>query len=154
MIGVKATIRIGGIMDTFRRLSRPDLKQTFKEMQGPARFDQRDHDNKELAPDGSWPALHPSTVARRARMAKSKRRRAKPRKLLGRLPKAMQNIVSAKSLIVRSRVKWSLAHQKGAIVGRGSRLPRRQFMWISDWLKGQARKLLEQTMMRVFHGRK
>lgn len=150
MIGVRATIRVGGLMDTFRRLARPDLIKAYKEMQGPARHDQRDHDNKDRAPDGPWPGLAASTVARRARMARSKRRRRKPHKLLGRLPRAMQNIVSSRSLIVRSRVKWSMAHQKGAIVGRGARLPRRQFMWISDWLRGQARQILEQAMMRVF----
>lgn len=150
MIGVKATIRIGGVMDTFRRLARPDLLKAYKEMQGPARYDQRQHDVKEQGPDGPWPGLAASTAARYARMARSKRRRRKPRKLLGRLPKAMQNIVSARSLIVRSRVKWSPAHQRGGVVGRGSRLPRRQFMWISTWLRGQARQILEQTMMRAW----
>ena len=38
---VKFTVRIGSIRDLFTRLSRVDLKESFKELRGPARFDQR-----------------------------------------------------------------------------------------------------------------
>lgn len=140
MDGIKVTVRIGGVLDMFSRLKRIDTKAVLRTLRKPATVDLRQHDTAARGPDGAWPRLAVSTVARRAKMTKTKSgRRRKPNKLLGRLPKALQSIVSERSLIMRSRVKWSMAHQKGAIVGRGSRLPRRQFMWISVWLRGQAR---------------
>jgi len=140
VIDVKLTIRIGGATDMLARIAKVDMKRVLTGLRKPATVDLRQHDHAARAPDGAWPGLALSTIARRTKMIRTKGGRLrKQNKLLGRLPRALQSIVSSRSLIMRSRVKWSMAHQKGAIVGRGSRLPRRQFMWISTWLRGQAR---------------
>lgn len=153
MIGVKVNVRLGGVKEMFDRLSRIDTKRVLSDARGPARFDLNHHDRYEEGPDGKWPALAPSTVAAYARRAKGKRRRGKPHKLLGRLPRALVSRVTANKLTVLSRVtKWSMAHQAGGIVGRGSRLPRRQFMWISDWLKGRVKTLFEIALRKAGMG--
>lgn len=152
-IKISATVKLHGIEAAARRLTRLEKTKVFREARGPARFDQNHHDRKEEGPDGHWPALHPSTIARYAKLARSKRRRSKPRKLLGRLPKALISIVTSQSLIVRSRVPWASAHQNGAIVGRGARLPRRQFLWISDWLVTRTAQLFREALLKAWRDR-
>jgi hypothetical protein len=126
----------------FDRLRKVDIKDAFLELRGPAVFDQRHHWRKDEAPDGRWPGLAASTLERRTRKrgrAKNGRQQSWPRKLLGRFPTAMQSIATTRSLIVRSRVKrFSMVHQEGGRAGHGARIPRRQYMWISDWLRAQA----------------
>lgn len=154
---VRFTVRIGSIRDLFTRLSRVDLKESFKELRGPARFDQRHHWRKDEAPDGHWPGLAASTLERRTRprgRGKDGRNRSWPKKLLGRFPTSLQMIPSAKSLIVRSRVKrFSLVHQRGGTAGHGARIPRRQYLWISFFLKMQAKKEFEKALLRAAHRR-
>lgn len=164
LLAVKATVRFGGVLDAFNRLSRIDTLKAFKELRGPARLDQRHHDRNTEAPDGRWPPLAASTIARnryRRTVKGAKGRRTTRRggarslsshKLLGRLPTALQAIVSPTSLIIRDRVKWSMAHQASAIVGHGARLPRRQFLWISDWLKDFTRKQFQRLLITTFYG--
>jgi hypothetical protein len=148
VIDVKVVVKIGGVRDMFSRLAAVKVREVFKELRKPALIDQRQHDQAARGPDGRWPPLAASTLARRARMTKTKSgRKRKPNKLLGRLPKAMQSIVNTRSLIVRSRVKWSLAHQRGARVGNGAILPRRQFMWISDWLRRHAKEAFVRALV-------
>lgn len=161
VIDVKARVTISGPLKMFNRLRNFDPKPTLVTLKKPANVDQNQHDTAARGPDGPWPQLAPSTVARNryARtVGKGKGRRTirkghggsarliSRHKLLGRLPKARQSIVSRKSLIVRSRVKWSMAHQAGARVGRGSLLPRRQFEWISPWLKRQVVAAFERDL--------
>jgi hypothetical protein len=52
--------------------------------------------------------------------------------LLGQLPDTVIVRQKRGSLIARSPVPWSDAHNEGATVGRGSRLPARGFVFISD----------------------
>lgn len=153
MIGIKANVKVTGLEAAMRRLSGLEKKKVYSDLRGPARFDQNHHDRYEEGPDGRWPSLHPSTVRRYARLAKAKRRRAKPRKLLGRLPRAVKAVVSNQSLIIRSRVPWSGVHQAGGRAGRGSRIPRRQFLWISDWLIEQAKKAFRKALLKAWNTR-
>lgn len=143
MIAIKATVDLKASFAMLRRIKQIDTRATFKRIQPSAIHDQQQHDRATQGPDGAWPQLAPSTIARRMRprgKSKTGKNRSWPTKLLGRLPKSLQSIPSKGSLIVRSRVKeFSLAHQGGAIVGHGSRLPRRQFLWISPWLLERAR---------------
>lgn len=152
---VKLDLKLGRVIMGLERIAKADMRRAFNELKGPARFDQRHHERHEEAPDGKWPPLAASTVARRARIQAKKKRRARvTNKLLGRLPGALMMRATARSLQILSRVtRWSMAHQKGAVVGHGARLPRRQFLWISDWLKGRARHVFELELLKAWERR-
>lgn len=153
MIGIRATVKLNGIEAAMRRLTTFEKKAAFREVGMHARQDQTLHDVKHEGPDGPWPALHPSTVARYAKAAKAKRGRARARKLLGRLPKALQTIITGSSLKVRSRVKWAFVHQAGGRAGRGARIPRRQFLWISDRLMQRSSRVFQEHLLKAWRDR-
>lgn len=143
LIDVKVTVNLGGAFRMLSRMQRIDVRKTFKRVEPSARHDQQQHDRALEGPDGRWPQLAASTIERRTRPRgrdKKGRNRSWPTKLLGRMPKSIQSITSSKSLIIRSRVKkFSMVHQAGGIVGHGARIPRRQYLWISQWLKDRTR---------------
>ena len=148
------TVNIRQVIRAFDRIAKLDVKKTFRDLIGPTRFDQRHHWRKDEAPDGHWPGLAPSTLERRSRPRginrKTGRRQSWPKKLLGRFPTALQAIPSSKSLIMRSRVKrFSMIHQQGGTAGHGARIPRRQYLWVSDWLKGQLKIYFERALAKA-----
>lgn len=153
---VRAVVYLGSVRSLFVRLSRVDIRRTFNDLKGPATFDQRHHWRKDEAPWGHWPALAPSTIARRMRPRgkdKKGRNRSWPKKLLGRFPTAIKKTASARSLVVESRVKrFSMIHQKGGIAGHGARIPSRQYLWISDWLLRQAEKAFVKALQKAAQG--
>jgi phage gpG-like protein len=132
------------------------LAPAFRELRKPLRLDQRDHARGEMGPGGKWPARSPLTEERRraknrrVRLTKAMqtiapkklRRRSTPNRLLGRLPAAV--IYKSGELFVRatSRVAWSGVHQEGGSVGRGSRIPARPFLWLSDAIIDKAKETL------------
>lgn len=150
---VYATVRIGGVRNMLTRLSRVDIRRVFRDLRGPAVFDQRDHWKNDESPVGHWPGLAASTLERRTRRRgrdKRGRNRSWPRKLLGRFPTAVQSIASSTSLVVRSRVKkFSWIHQAGGIAGHGARIPSRQYMWISSYLREEARRLFQRALQNA-----
>lgn len=164
MIGIKVTVRVDGIVSALHLLSKPNKAAVFKELRGPARFDQHHHDRREEGPEGRWPALAPSTIARNRYIRSKKgtkvksrpgqrRRKPKPgRKLLLRLPRAVESITSAHSLVIRSRVRRGLGliHQQGGRAGHGSRIPQRQYLWISDWLREKARAAFQAALVAAW----
>jgi phage gpG-like protein len=112
----------------------------------PLRADQRAHAKAQEGSGGKWRPRAASTVeaikgrrraARRARKAGERTRKSKrsmsPR-ILGRLPGAIDVKVEGRALVARSKVDWSLAQQDGGRVGRRrrTRIPGREFLWISD----------------------
>lgn len=153
MIAIKATINLKPTFAMLRRLKQIDTRAVFKRIQPSAIHDQQQHDRATAGPDGGWPGLAASTLERRTRprgKSKTGKNRSWPTKLLGRLPKSLQPITSRQHLVIRSRVKeFSLAHQGGARVGHGARLPRRQFLWISPWLLERARIEFVRAMSMV-----
>lgn len=132
------------------------LGPAFRELRKPFRGDQHGHARGEEGPGGKWPARSPLTEARRlarnrgVRMTKAMKvialkkptKRATPRRILGRLPGAVMYKVGELFIRATSRAKFGGAHQKGATVGRGSKLPARMFLWISDGLLSTARDVL------------
>jgi len=154
-VEISCTVDVRQIVRAFERVRKIDVKRIFKELVGPARFDQRHHWRKDEAPDGHWPGLAPSTLERRTRKrgrGKDGRNRSWPKKLLGRFPTSLQAIPSQNSLIMRSRIaKFSLIHNEGGTAGHGARIPRRQYLWISDWLKGQVVKYFEKGLARAYY---
>lgn len=161
MIDIKARVTIDGPLKMLARIAKFDAKPVFKLLRVPANVDQRQHDTASRGPDGPWPQLAASTIARNryirtVKGAKGKRTirlgGSTRHKLLGRVPRAMQDIVSSRSLIVRNRVRWGIAHQAGAIVGHGARLPRRQFAWISRWLLREAENAFNKALAALAIG--
>lgn len=101
------------------------LGPAFRKAKPVMRLDQRDHAKKQMGPGGRWPARAKST----ARKLRSKGKR--PR-LLGKLPISTTYVATKTGVRGLSRVSWSNAHNQGARVGRGSVLPKREYLWISD----------------------
>lgn len=143
LVKVHATVHFGGVLAAFTRLRKMDLVATFKKLRRPMHLDQRHHRDRQQGPRGPWAPLHPSTKARYAREGKRRNRR-----ILARLPNARQTTVTSSALTMRSRVKWSMAHQTGAIVGRGARLPQRQFLWLSRPFLKEAKREFRAAMIR------
>lgn len=152
--GIYVEVDIRQVVGAFEKLKRIDTKKILLEVRGPVRWDQGRHYRDEASPDMKWPRLAASTIERRRRPRGINRRTGKrlswPKRLMGRFPTALQTKVSTYELVVLSRVKrFSLAHQQGATVGRGSRLPRRQFLWVSPWLLGEIKKRFEEALNKT-----
>jgi hypothetical protein len=139
---IYANLRIGGIIAAFEHLRKLDIKAVLLKLRKPMHYDQRDHRDRQRGPNGPWQQLAASTKARYAREGKRRNRR-----ILAKLPNARYTIVNSRSIRMRSRVSWSMAHQDGPTrVGRGSRIPQRQFLWISKRLKEEARRHFEAAL--------
>jgi hypothetical protein len=126
---VAATLDIGDVekgFDAMKRRARA-LGPAFRELKKPLKLDQKDHSKKR---QGS--------------------RRAK--KPMGRLPGATRYSATATSVSGVSKALWSGAQQDGAIVGHGSRLPSRPFLWISDDMLTIAENTLGAALVRAYGG--
>lgn len=150
---IRAEVSLSGVRDMLKRLSKLDIRRAFQDLRGPAVFDQRHHWRMDEAPFGRWPSLAPSTLERRTRPRGRDRRGRKqrwPTKLLGKFPTAMQSLASTRSLVVRSRVKrFSMIHQAGGRAGHGSLIPSRQYMWISNWLRADVKRIFLLALKRA-----
>lgn len=137
----------------------------MRELRKPLRADQTDHRKRAEGPDGAWPRRSPETEARRKstnrRFRRTKamnmiapkkfRRRSTPAALLGRLPRAIK--ITAGNLFVRAEsraVRFGGSHNKGAMVGRHRRvkLPRREFLWLSDVLLKDASAIMTKYILK------
>lgn len=124
---VDAIVNINGVLAAFVRLGRADFTAALRRCRKPAHYDQRDHRDRQRGPQGPWPALAASTLAKYAKAGKRRNRR-----ILARLPNARRAAITSLKLTLKSPVPWSMAHQDGPTrVGRGSMLPQRQFFWWS-----------------------
>jgi hypothetical protein len=159
LAAVRMHVRYSGVLAALQRLRAPDMLRAYRELRGPARYDQRHHDRRSEGPDGRWPSLAPATIARRRRKRgkdKNGRRRGWPKKLLGRLPVSLRSIATSRSLVVQSAIRrpgLGFVHQKGGRIGRGARVPRRQYLWISDWLERQAIRAFRLALVRSWKAR-
>lgn len=144
-----------------------DLTPVWSALRSPMRADQRDHARAQSGPEGRWPRRakatedrarsHARGTRRRMRNAKRKakfhdkpRRRFRATKLLGSMPNRtvkVQGLPASSGLVAWSMVPWSGAHQNGGRVGRGSLLPQRQFLWISNSFLEQAARIVEERIV-------
>lgn len=149
LIEIRGTINVNPILAAFARLRKFEVRKALKNIRKPMHRDQRDHRDKMRGPRGPWAPLAATTLQRYAREGKRRNRR-----ILARLPNPRTTTITANSLIMRSRVKWSMAHQDGPTrVGRGAILPQRQFMWISRELRRAARREFSKAMWARWLGR-
>lgn len=148
-IDISGTVNINGVLAALTRLRRLDVPAALRKLRRPMHKDQRDHRDKQQGPRGPWAPLASTTLARYARSGIRRNRR-----ILGRLPNPRRTTVTAFALIMRSVVRWSMAHQDGPTrVGHGAVLPQRQFMWISRDLIREARREFRRAMWARWLGR-
>lgn len=149
LVSVTGTVNVGGVMSALLRLGRLPIRATLGQLRRPMHLDQRDHRDKQRGPRGPWKPLAATTLARYARMGIRRNRR-----ILARLPNGRRTQITSDSLIMKSVVRWSMAHQDGPTrVGHGAILPQRQFMWISRQLIRQARREFRRMMWARWLGR-
>lgn len=129
------------------------LRPVFNELRNPLRQDLRDHQAKERGPDGKWPARSRGTTSRltsrrRGRTASGRRRgRRKAGRLLGRLPHLFVLRVNAWGLSAENRAKWSLIHAEGGTAGRGARIPKRDYAYMSDQFLDLSVEFVQECML-------
>ena len=125
-----------------------NLKPVFQRKRKEFRADQKDHFKQQRASDGStWPknseATREKRLSRGGRAAKftKKGRLRKPvarrlnKVLSARLISGTKFKATKREMVLRSlrhALGWATVHQHGGVVGRGSRLPQREFLWVSD----------------------
>lgn len=142
MIDFGAFANLRDVENGLRRLQLAghNLRPVFKRARKVLRADQKEHANAQAGPNSAWVPLAASTIAKRRVKARKLGRARKVkmpsagRKILGRLPKAYKISYDERHIIARSRVPWSMVHFQGGRGGRRSRIPGRQFFWISDKL--------------------
>src|SRR5690606_27038072 len=107
-----------------------DARPLYQELKPAVRADQRDHGRRQQGPGGRWARHDPDTRSRRPRR----------RRVLGRLPPAVQYSAQPDGVTARSRVRWSAIHQDGGTAGKGARIPARPFLWFSPQFLADARR--------------
>lgn len=123
------------------------LGSVFKELKAPLRLDQRDHAKRREGPDSGWAPRSQATLDRQ----RAGRRRL--RRPMGRLPTAVAYTATGTAVEARSRALWSGIHQEGGVAGKGSRIPARPFLWVSESMLELARAKILETLLAAFGGR-
>lgn len=162
-----ATVNIADALGDFARMeaAAKRLRPAWSSLRRPMRDDQADHAKAQAGPDGKWPKNSAKTVERRRQAARGRRRAMKAAKtkakfsnkrrqfragrLLGSLPNRTVKVqqLGSDGLLAISKVKWSGVHQEGGRAGRGSRIPARPFLWLSDRFKRQVVEAIEQHVL-------
>ena len=145
-------------------MRRRDVGTLFQALKRPAKQDIDDHARRMLGPDGPWPrrsvasAMKVDDRAGTVRISRRRRRSwrrgtkvtitttklVRARNILGRLPAATKyRVRAAGEIAAESPIEWAAAHNKGAKVGRGAVLPRRELYWWSDRFVDLARHAIE-----------
>lgn len=132
--------------DRMSKAGRSQLGSAFKTIRPHMKADQRDHASKQAGPERHWVPRAAST------MAKLRRGGRRARRPLGKLASAIAYQSSAAGVFATSRVPWSRVHQDGGRVGRGSLIPARPFLWISDKLLEIAINVIGRHVVKSFGG--
>lgn len=128
-----------------------DLSKPFREFKPLLRQDLGQHYQFHLQPQGLWPPWSESyrkkMLAKPRMLLKKAKRPRKPlympggftvrgarrfQAMLGRLDSLNEWSISRVMLQVVSIVPWAGIHQWGGVAGRGSRIPQRMYLWISE----------------------
>ncbi len=126
-----------------------DLRPVFRQVRQNLKDDVQAHFERGEGPEGHWPGYAASTLARALQRKGFRRKRGKLRgqltkrgerwagNQLGRLkyPSAHKITILRTSMAMTARTGWAGVHQFGGIVGHGSIIQARPFMWASDQLQ-------------------
>jgi phage gpG-like protein len=143
---VVVRLDLGDVFKGLDAMGRRGLRPLMAELKKPLKLDQKDHSKKRAGPEALWAPRAASTMAR---MRIGGHRARKP---LGRLTGAVSYTADATAVRGISRVLWSGIHQDGGTVGRGSRIPARPFLWISDDMLRIAENTLGSALVRAYGG--
>jgi phage gpG-like protein len=141
-------IRLDGAVAGLRALSREAetaRRAFFESLKKPAKEDLREHQKQQRGEQSSWPGLDADT---RARGRRARRRR---RGLLGRLPRAWKSYISPEHFKLRNMVRWASVHDEGGRVGRGSQIPRRQFVFLGRSFVEDATAVWRDRVLRAWN---
>lgn len=127
------------------RASSRSLGPAWREVSKSMRLDQREHARDQEGPDSKWAARSPKTLAKLRRGGKRLSRRP-----LGKLVQAVTYKVTKLGVTATSRVSWSGIHQYGGRAARGSVIPARPFLWLSEQLLAKAANILGAKILRAF----
>jgi hypothetical protein len=149
VVSAFASVRLdfGDALKGLDAMARAPLERAIAALKKPMRLDQVDHAKAKAGPESSWAPRAASTIASYRTHPKA------PKKLMGKLPTAVSYKAAGLTLAGESRARWSDAHQTGATVGRGAKLPVRVFLWISDKLMAIAENELGDVVLEAFGGR-
>lgn len=145
-----------GIRGMRRQVDGAQSRAFFSALRKPVKEDVAEHQKERRGEAGAWPALDPDTLDKRRRRRasaagrrKRRRRRAvSTARMLGRLPRAWQVLVSPDSIRLVNRVRWSDVHNTGGQAGNGARIPQRQFAYVSADLVQGAQELYQRHVMQ------
>ena len=126
-----------------------NVRPAFAKSRTGLRKDTRDHMKTQTAPKSKkWAPRAPATREKRLqRIGRGTRRRTKKGKLKKKVQRQLNRVLSRRMIMARNtkikvgrRIieiisKVGRAHQLGKTVGRGSKLPRREFLWFSPALQ-------------------
>lgn len=145
-----------------------NVRKVWRKLRPELRKDQREHMRKqEDSKGGKWKPIAASTRERRlskgGRAGKvTKRGRLKKKAVRDSMKLLGQKLVTGAKIKMDGR-QMSItsksgivggAHQKGATVGKGSKLPKREFFYISTKLAKLQRKMLAKHIADAFNGGK
>ncbi len=132
-------------LDAMRAAGR-DLRPVFRQVRKDLKEDVQEHFFHNEGPDGRWAPYARSTLDRALHRRGFRRKRGVQRghftargekwarNQLGRLkwPSAWKIKMDAQTMVMAARTGWAGVHQFGGVVGKGSVIPARPFMWASD----------------------
>lgn len=160
---LRAELDVGDVERGFAAMRRRGRKLAplFKALRRPLRADQRAHARKGMGPDGPWPARARSTEAALLRRAavRIQRREGKPKRRrkvlspLGTLPLSLSTNLETDRLQLLSKVRWSGVQLEGGRVGRGSLIPARRFLWMSDRFLAKATQMAAEHLAKGWTGK-
>lgn len=139
---ITASVDIRGVIAAINRVRKVKMRPIFRAARKPIRSDLRDHAAKMEGPEGRW----------KARAQATRDRRGNRGRLLRRLPTAWSFNETETYLRGVNLVKWSGAHIRGERVGHGTRLPRRNFSWISRVARATVRRLFVDALRKAWKG--
>jgi hypothetical protein len=125
-----------------------DLRPVFVKLVPVAKRDLRASGRLREGAAKKWPPHAASTLRKRRQ---SRRRRRRVRQMMGQLTGTAVTVTARHDrLREESRVDWSGAHQDGATVGRGAKLPAREHVYFSEQFLELATKRLVDHVWSVW----
>lgn len=133
------------------------------------RKDQVQHMKEQEGPKGKWPGLAQATIDKRLGRGGKAGKFTKRGKLKKRYAKSVARVLSGR-LITKAKVRlfpnaimieasgrlnpgMTGIHQDGGVAGKGSRIPARTFMWVSEEFARAAAAEMAKILIEAWKGR-
>ena len=116
-------IDLRDVFDGFKdiEIQSRDLRQAWKKLEPLMKADQLEHFRLKTGPERGWEARKESTIGRHGK-----------RRLLGKLRTGFTIDFDREQIRAVTLAPWSQAHQDGATVGHGTKLPKRVHRYMSQ----------------------